>query len=140
MKKFNSYIIAAGAILIAAVSCDKADNAVSETAAGNVKVNITVGELDPDTKAVKTGWSTGDVINVYLDDIVAHTPDFTLTYNGTKWVASELSVEAAGRLKASGYLKGFWEGSNSYADSAEWNKWMAGTNYAYIDFPDLAKK
>lgn len=140
MKKFNSYIIAAGAILIAAVSCNKADNAVSETAAPAVKVNIYVDELEPGTKAVKTGWTTGDIINVYLDDIIAHTPDFTLTYNGSKWVASEITSEVTGRLKASGYLKGFWEGSNSYASSAEWNKWMAGTNYAYIDFPDLAKK
>jgi len=135
MKKIFVFAVAAVAA-IATISCNKTQQPENDSRDG-IKVNIAVDALE--TKAIKDRWTTGDIINVYLDDIIAHTPDFTLTYNGSKWVASEITSEVAARLKASGYLKGFWEGSNSYAASAEWNKWMAGTNYAYIDFPGRAK-
>lgn len=134
MKKIFVFAITA-VVAASMVSCNKAQQPGNDNQ--GIKVNITVGALE--TKAIKDSWETGDIINVYLDDVIAHTPDFTLTYNGSTWVASEITSEVALRLKASGYLKGFWEGSNSYAASGEWNKWMSGTKYAYIDFPERAK-
>lgn len=132
MKK-NGLFIAAAVVLAAAASCNKAETLQPEIPQA-VKINVSVGDLAPGTKALKSGWENGDVINVYLDDITAYAPDFTLTYNGSVWTASALSAEATARLKASGKLKGFWEGTNSALST--WNQWKSGTSYYYFDFPN----
>ena len=128
MKK-TYILLAAAAILAAAVSCNKEQEIIIEepTAPANVQVNITVGELMPSTKAIKTGWANGDIIHVYLDDNTTPTSDFDLTYDGTKWTASAISSAVEARLAASGKLDGFWESSNSCMSSAAWEKgswWM----------------
>lgn len=55
-----------------------------------------------DTRSVKTGWKTGDVIYVAFDDFFTDNPDalssdtvyyMTLTFNGSSWV-SDFSDEA----------------------------------------------
>lgn len=133
MRKI-SLIIVAVAMLIAA-ACEKADVQSDRS----VKVNITVSDFDPSTRALKSGWESGDIINVYLDDVVSHTPDFTLTYGESGWTASELSSVAVSRLKSSGKLKGFWESSNSAVSGEGWNRWMSGVEYAFFDYPDKGK-
>ena len=132
MRKI-SLIIVAVAMLIAA-ACEKADVQSDRS----VKVNITVSDFDLSTRALKSGWESGDIINVYLDDVVSHTPDFTLTYGESGWTASELTSAAVSRLEESGTLKGFWESSNSAVTGTGWKKWMSGTN-AYFDYPVLDK-
>ena len=48
------------------------------------------------TRAVKTGWATGDKIYVWLEgNQVAKRPDFTLTYGSGGWTASELREGAS---------------------------------------------
>ena len=128
MKKTLTLLWTAAA-LWAAASCNKSERDIREPetpsaeSVESVKVNISVSGLTPDTKAVKKGWEKGDIINVYLDDycgaISDLIPDFTLTYDGSSWKASDLKAEATARLKASGTLKGFWEASNSCFGSGD---------------------
>lgn len=135
MKK-TIIILAAVTILAAVVSCDSDDKIVEERVSptGNVKVNITVSDIQPTTKAIKTGWSAGDIIHVYLDDAgpTVCEPDFDLIYDGTNWTSSVISQAVIDRLQGSGgMLRGFWEGSNSCMSNPNWEK---GNGYVY--FPD----
>ena len=132
MKKTLTLLWTAAA-LWAAASCSKSEMDIREPetpsaeSVESVKVNISVSGLTPDTKAIKKGWESGDIINVYLDNYCGARsdliPDFTLTYDGSSWKASDLKAEATARLKASGTLKGFWEASNSCFGSGDrWRK------------------
>ncbi len=134
MKKIN-IVFAAFALIAAMAACDKEETQGLE----KVRINVSVSDFDPSTRALKSGWENGDIINVYLDDVVSHTPDFTLTYGESGWTASELSSAVVSRLKESGNLKGFWESSNSAVTGTGWKKWMSGTNYAFFDYPVLDK-
>lgn len=108
MKKTS--ILFAVVALVASAACNK----VQQAETPSVKVNITVQELDPGTKAVKTKWEDGDIINVFFQGTSSTTPDFTLTRDGSSWKASTLSDEVIATLEANpaGKLKGFWEASN----------------------------
>ena len=134
MKKIN-IVFAAFALIAVMAACDKEETLGLE----KVRINISVSDFDPSTRALKSGWENGDIINVYLDDVVSHTPDFTLTYGESGWTSSELTSYAVSRLKESGKLKGFWESSNSAVTGTGWKKWMSGTNYAFFDYPFLDK-
>lgn len=134
MKKIN-IVFAAFALIAVMAACDKEETQGLE----KVRINVSVSDFDPSTRALKSGWENGDIINVYLDDVVSHTPDFTLTYGESGWTASELSSDVVSRLKSSGKLKGFWESSNSAVSGEGWKRWMSGTKYAYFDFPDKSK-
>lgn len=131
MKSIKLTCAAIAALLLAA-SCSK--NNENEPVK-EVKVNVTVADLQPSAKAIKTGWSYGDIINVYLSDASSYVPDFTLTYNGSSWEASSITdAEVIARLEAGGKtLKGFWEASNSALTNDDWEKWSS-----YIAFPDYA--
>ena len=100
MKKIN-IVFAAFALIAAMAACDKEETQGLE----KVRINVSVSDFDPSTRALKSGWENGDIINVYLDDVVSHTPDFTLTYGESGWTASELSSDVVSRLKESGTLK-----------------------------------
>ena len=131
MKKI--FVLATSAIAaILMISCNKAQQPGNDNQ--GIKVNITVGNLEPSTKAVKTGWTTGDIINVFLNDKEDYAPDFTLTYDGSKWNASELSATVISALEAkpNGIIKGFWEQSNG---TGIWKK-----DSYYWDAPDFDKK
>lgn len=136
MKKI--YMILAAAVLAAAAaSCQKNEIAAPEVeqTPQSVKVNITVSSLTPDTKAIKTGWENGDKLNVYLEDAADFTPDFVLTFDGTNWTSSVFSVAVISRLKKTGgYLRGFWEASNSCMSSSDWDNGGPA-----VTFPDAVK-
>lgn len=116
MKK----IIIAFAALAAAlclVSCNKEQIEIPST---DIKLNIKVANLDgsADTKAAKTGWVTGDKINMWLDNWnyteqkENHTPDMIIRYTGSAWTIDS-QVEGLGtRLKVSGKLTAVYEGFN----------------------------
>ena len=124
-------MILAAVAWFAAASCTQTEINVPETEVQNVTVNIAVSDLQPGTKAIKTGWSNGDIIHVYLDDATTYTPDFDLTYDGTNWNASELSAAVIDRLQASGgKLRGFWEDSNNCMTDEAWDKYTS-----FIEFP-----
>lgn len=136
MKKTLT-LLGMAAALWAATSCSKSEMDIQEpeipSATESVKVNISVSSLTPDTKAVKTGWESGDIFNVYLDDATNYVPDFTLTYDGSSWNASALDDTVVARLKTSGgTLRGFWEGSNSCMSDEAWQG-----NYTSITFPNF---
>ncbi len=134
MKKIYSLLFAAVALLTAA-SCTKNEINPTENDNSPIKVNINVASFGPDSKALKSGWEAGDKIHVYLEDASSYAPDFDLTYDGSKWTASELSSEVVSRLAASGTLRGFWEASNSCTTSSSWEK----SGYSF-DFPGKDKK
>lgn len=131
MKKILLFTVAIAALSLFA-SCSKNEDLPK----AKVKVNVAVNELETGTKAVKTGWEAGDIIHVYLDDATTYTPDFDLTFDGTKWVSSEISASVEARLKTTGgYLRGFWEASNYCMNSASWDKY--GTT---IEFPSITNE
>lgn len=121
MKKI-CIIMAGLAVLLGSASCNKVDD--KEVKTPDVKIEINVAELGTTTKAVKSGWENGDVINVYLSDATSYVPDFTLTYDGSTWVASELTDEVVARLETTGTIKGFWEASNIAATTGgDWDRY-----------------
>lgn len=121
MKKI--YIILAGlAVVLGSACCNKIDDG-KDVKIQDVTIDINVAELNPSTKAIKSGWANGDIINVYLSDATYYVPDFTLTYNDEKWTASAMTDEVKARLKASGTIKGFWEASNTAATTGgDWER------------------
>ena len=121
-------IFAGLALLLGSASCNKVDNGGVKTP--DVKIDIQVAELGTSTKAIKTGWTEGDVVNVYLSDATSYVPDFTLTYDGEAWTPSEMTDGVKARLKESGTIKGFWEASNTAASvGGDWDRYGS-----YISF------
>lgn len=103
------------AALLAVASCNKSEIDTPEPEVSPVTVQITVSNLTPDTKAVKTGWEVGDLLYVYIDreEGASYYPDFTLTYDGSTWNSTELSPNIIPILKESGgSFHGFWEDTN----------------------------
>ena len=129
MKKILLFTVAIAALSLLA-SCSKNE----DLSKAKVNVNMAVSELGTGTKAIKSGWEVGDKIYVYLDKNETITPDFTLTFNGTRWVASEIttSFEAYLSEHASGYLRGFWEQSGVCMGSP----WSQGS--WFIQFPSYS--
>lgn len=128
MKKI-CIIMAGLAVLLGSASCNKVND--KEVKTPDVKIEINVAELGATTKAVKSGWENGDVINVYLSDATSYVPDFTLTYDGSTWVASELTDEVVARLETAGTIKGFWEASNTAATTG--GDWDRFNNYIFFN-------
>lgn len=127
MKKIT-ILLAIAAVVAGAASCNK----IEKKSSSGVQVNIAVSDLTPGTKAIKSGWSDGDIINVYLDDATSYVPDFQLTYSGGSWSASAISTAVEARLKTSGgKLQGFWEGSNSAISGSGWGS--RNNNYIKYD-------
>jgi len=112
MKK-HFVILLAGAML-AALSCSKIDNSFED-----IHFNITVCNPDgaPSTKALKSGWVNGDVLNIWFGSHADYTPNITLTYNGSTWVASKVSTDILDELGTSGSFKVIWEGNNDLANT-----------------------
>lgn len=126
MKKIT-ILVAIAALVAGVASCNKIEK--NNTDSG-IKVNIAVSDLTPGTKAIKSGWSDGDIINVYLDDASSYVPDFQLTYSGGSWNASAISADVEARLKTSGgTLQGFWEGSNSAISGSGWDRYGRSIEY-----------
>ena len=133
MKKIF-YLLAAAATLLAA-SCNKIETTEQEITPDAIQLNIKVANLTdtPDTKAAKTGWVSGDKINIWFDDwnykepVENHTPDMVITYNGSVWKVSSQVSGLSARLKANGKLTALFEGFNDlskytyqYYGGGEW--------------------
>ena len=136
MKKIYTTLFAAVTIVAAAVSCGKAESEAMPEGGGELKVNIGVAPLGPDTKAIKNGWETGDIINIWFDSKpetskAEKAPDLRLTRNAAgKWDASELKSGVQENLKAEGVIYGFWEGSNSFDQTG--STWVGAGDYLYF--------
>ena len=118
MKKIF-YLLVAAATLLAA-SCNKIETTEQEITPDAIQLNIKVANLTdtPDTKAAKTGWVSGDKINIWFDDwnntepVENHIPDMVITYDGSVWKVSSQVSGLSARLKANGKLTALFEGFN----------------------------
>ena len=103
MKKITLLTIF-GLALMALSACNKEEVTASRTL--KLDLNIIHGS---DTKAVKTGWESGDKIYVFFGKPADHTTPayLTLTYNGSTWtedwtagLEAEIASTASGKLHA----------------------------------------
>lgn len=107
--------------LFAGVACSKVEKPKATEGYESVNVNISVyePEADKSTKAIKSAWVNGDILNIWFDNNKTFNPDLTLTYNGSTWDASKVSTTILDALKASGSLKVLWEGNNDLSGCYE---------------------
>ena len=118
MKK--TILLAGFALMAAFSSCNKSEMPEAATTDG-IKLNITVADLSPETKAVKSGWVNGDRLNLYFEgwnasatsDNYQKEPDMILKYNGSKWQIESQVASLSSRLKESGKFTALWESSNN---------------------------
>ena len=89
MKQITSILCAALALFAA---CSKTE--LPEPSAEELKLNLSIARADafgggeaPGTKAIKTGWKTGDVIMVFIQKTDAHKY-LELKYNGVNWIGT----------------------------------------------------
>ena len=118
MKK--TIILAGFALMAAFSSCNKSEMPEAATTDG-IKLDITVADLNPETKAVKSGWVNGDRLNLYFEgwnesatsDNYQKEPDMILKYNDSKWQIESQVASLSSRLKESGKFTALWESSNN---------------------------
>ena len=118
MKK--TIILAGFALMAAFSSCNKSEMPEAATTDG-IKLNITVADLSPETKAVKKGWENGDKLNLYFEgwnesatsDNYQKEPDMILKYDGSKWQIESQVASLSSRLKSTGgKFTALWESGN----------------------------
>ena len=118
MKK--TIILAGFALMAAFSSCNKSEMPEAATTDG-IKLDITVADLNPEAKAVKSGWENGDRLNLFFDGWnesatsanYQKEPDMILKYDGSKWQIESQVASLSSRLKESGgKFTTFWESSN----------------------------
>ena len=93
MKK--AIFMAAATLCAVLSSCNKdiEQPSASEqlSASTDIKFNISVADVNPETKAIKQEWSNGDKLNVWFNESSSQrTPDLVLTYNGSDWETGDL--------------------------------------------------
>lgn len=118
MKK--TIILAGFALMAAFSSCNKSEMPEAATTDG-IKLNITVADMSPETKAVKKGWENGDRLNLYFEgwnesatsDNYQKEPDMILKYDGSKWQIESQVASLSSRLKSTGgKFTALWESGN----------------------------
>ena len=149
MKK--TIILAGFALMAAFSSCNKSEMPEAATTDG-IKLNITVADLSPETKAVKKGWENGDRLNLYFEgwnesatsDNYQKEPDMILKYDGSKWQTESQVASLSSRLKESGgQFTALWESSNDlmnyprlqwYNNSVWYHQLETTFNYEYYGY------
>ena len=96
----------------------------------SIKFNITVDNLDPSTKAVKTGWYVGDKVNIWFDANFQQTPDLVMTYDGSGWVADG-EIRSGFTPAASGTMKVVYDGHNDFSKFGT----SSSSTYTWFMFP-----
>ena len=118
MKK--TILLAGFALMAAFSSCNKSEMPEAATTDG-IKLNITVADMSPETKAVKKGWENGDRLNLYFEgwnesatsDNYQKEPDMILKYDGSKWQIESQVESLSSRLKSTGgKFTALWESGN----------------------------
>lgn len=111
MKKIFA-LISVAMLALGFTACYNDTEAFEGGKAKQVKLNITVGNLNDEasSRAIKTGWENGDKLNIWFDEvtITSTVPDLTLTYDGSEWTAGTLNKTP----NASGSLYVLYEGYN----------------------------
>ena len=95
MKKYLILMLAAAAAL---VSCGKETLALETVQATPITFNLSANHPDA-TKAVKSGWESGDAIFVFFTGAAA-PKHLKMTYDGTSWTSAEYNAatQTAGAL------------------------------------------
>ena len=95
MKKYLILMLAAAAAL---VSCGKDTLALETVQATPITFNLSANHPDA-TKAVKSGWESGDAIFVFFTGAAA-PKHLKMTYDGTSWTSAEYNAatQTAGAL------------------------------------------
>ena len=95
MKKYLILMLAAAAAL---VSCGKETLAPETVQATPITFNLSANHPDA-TKAVKSGWESGDAIFVFFTGAAA-PKHLKMTYDGTSWTSTEYNgaTQTAGAL------------------------------------------
>ena len=124
MKKL---IIALGAALLTLAACNKVETVPAAT---DLKLDLTVSYGTPGTKAVKEGWTSGDVIYVFFGKVSDYeeVAYLTLTYNGETWqeawtegLKEKIAATSSGKISALygmeplGAPVKYYYGSSSYS-------------------------
>jgi len=85
----------------------------------------------PSTKAVRSDWSTGDVLNIWFDDCTTpcNGPQLTLTYKGGKWLPAWNAGFESWMLKrdSTGIIKVLYEGANDISRFSKDSLMLYGT-------------
>lgn len=143
MKKI--YILLASAAALLAASCNKIEAPIPGGSSSEIKLNVTVsGFGGSDTKAAKTGWVSGDKINIWFDDwnyttkTENHVPDMIISYDGSAWAISSQVEGLSSRLKTpGGKLTAVYEGFNDLSkyDCRWYNnmEWFHPASYKHPD-------
>ena len=143
MKKI--YILLASAAAILAASCNKIEAPIPGGSSSDIKLNVTVsGFGGSDTKAAKTGWVSGDKINIWFDDwnnttkTENHVPDMIISYDGSAWAISSQVEGLSSRLKSTdGKLTAVYEGFNDLSKyTYQWysdGEWFYPASYKHPD-------
>lgn len=134
MKKLFTLMAASAAL--AFTSCDNDEIVPAEEFAtsNDVKVEIAVAPMMDGTRALKTGWETGDKINIWFDNATCTVlPQCVLTYDGANWVSSSVDASV---LSASGGFFAIYESSNkmfqkTYEDGE--------VSVPYVELEDLTR-
>ena len=120
-------------------SCNKSEMPEAATTDG-IKLDITVADLNSETKAVKSGWVNGDRLNLYFDgwneiaykDNYQNEPDMILKYDGSKWQIESQVASLSTRLKESGgKFTALWESSNDLMNFSSY-EWASPTVYYHF--------
>ena len=116
MKKVI-FALAAAAIVFAACSKEGLSDGPNSVAE-DIKLDITVAEPGSDSAAtkamIKSGWVSGDMIDIYYDDQT--TRAFTITYDGSKWSSNSITTPGS----ASGTVKCLYKGTLKVASTTEY--------------------
>ena len=128
MKSMKKTLFMALALLsaFALFSCQK--EKTPESSSSTIKFQITVADLATSTKATKTGWYTGDKVNIWLDGNFQKTPDLVMTYDGSSWVADG-GLRSGCTPAASGTMKVIFESYNDFS------KFVGSQSSTYTWFP-----
>ena len=119
MKK--TLILAGFALVAAFTSCNKSEMPDTAPTEG-IKLNISVADMNPETKAVKAGWVKGDKLNLFFEGFnnsapsnnYQAEPDMVLAYDGTNWKIESQVSTLSDRLTASGgKFTALWESGNN---------------------------
>lgn len=127
MKRFILILSALVAFVFASCTKEAIVEPEKPSQTAKIDINIAVGDLVQNTKAIKTSWENGDKINIWFD-IKCWTvaPDLILTYEDGNWTPSEMTEETVDALKASnGVLHAVYEASNSQFNSPAANQTLS---------------
>lgn len=117
MKKFIYTLWAAALALVACNTAEPSAPIEKELGIEDIVLNINVGGFGPETKAVKTGWTEGDMIHIWYSELFddQYVPDITIIFKDNIWQVQEFYT--ANTPQESGHLVAFYEsGDNYYSD------------------------